>query len=55
MYKKTVDYEDNQGAIALVRNPACRQNVSLWTLNITSLGISYGKIRCHLFTDPQTT
>ena len=25
MYKKTVVYEDNQGTIALVRNPVCRQ------------------------------
>ena len=24
-YMKTVVYEDNQGAIALVRNPVCRQ------------------------------
>ena len=25
VYKKTVVYEDNQGTIALVRNPVCRQ------------------------------
>ena len=25
VYKKNFDYEDNQGIIALVRNPVCRQ------------------------------